>query len=260
MLSCRKEHPEPKPVPEPVKKVLLKDITIPSLPSPYYHFAYNADSTVAKASFADSFTNYEVSYANNRIAEMRNTTLGNHDTLRYVYDQTGKPTTINIFNRSNGMNRHVFFYYNVNQVKEIDWDKQDGKNGFVITRTLKFDYYPDGNVKTQSEHRPDLDGSPGANTTTLFEQYDDKINVDDFSLIHAGFSDHLILLQGFRIRKNNAGKETFTQDGDLNNNITTNTYTYNSDGTPSAKKQHLLFTAGPLVGRTFETSTGYTYY
>ena len=57
LLSCRKENrddpPNPPPSPQIEKKVLLKDITIPHLPSPYYHFEYNSDSLCTKANFAD---------------------------------------------------------------------------------------------------------------------------------------------------------------------------------------------------------------
>src|SRR5436309_1894963 len=85
-LSCRKEH-IPTPIttpPAPVKKILLKDITVPHLPSPYYHFEYRPDSAVAKVSFASEYTSYEVVYSGNRISEMRNNIIVNHDTLRYV--------------------------------------------------------------------------------------------------------------------------------------------------------------------------------
>jgi hypothetical protein len=53
LASCKKEQvitePNTPPPSEPERKVLLKDITIPRLPSPYYHFEYNADSTVSKS-------------------------------------------------------------------------------------------------------------------------------------------------------------------------------------------------------------------
>gem|GEM_PF-6222740 len=82
--------PPPPPPPDPVKKVLLKDITIPNLPSPYYHFEYNSDSLVTKVDFASGFSIYDVLYSGNNIAEMRNNIIVNHDTLRYLYDNTGK--------------------------------------------------------------------------------------------------------------------------------------------------------------------------
>src|SRR5678816_2981040 len=89
MVSCQKETVTIPSVPQASnKKILLKDITIPHLPSPYYHFEYNADSTVAKVSFDSGLTMYDLVYSGSRIGEMRNNIIVNHDTLRYVYDNT----------------------------------------------------------------------------------------------------------------------------------------------------------------------------
>src|SRR5215475_8477145 len=96
MVSCQKETITiPSVPPAPTQKILLKDITIPHLPSPYYHFEYNADSTVANASFDSGLTMYDVVYNGNRIGEMRNNIIVNHDTLRYVYDNMGRIQLIN---------------------------------------------------------------------------------------------------------------------------------------------------------------------
>src|SRR5215217_631818 len=99
IASCRKEHATmPDTPPDPAKKILLKDITIPRLPTPYYHFEYRTDSTVAKVSFASDFTMYDVFYDGNNIREMRNNILVNHDTLRYFYDNIGKLAVIKFIN------------------------------------------------------------------------------------------------------------------------------------------------------------------
>lgn len=269
IVSCKKNYPTnphlppPPPPPEaPAKKILLKDITIPHLPTPYYHFEYNRDSTVTKADFDSGLTMYDVLYNGNKISEMRNNIIVNHDTLRYIYDDAGKVSMINFINEGNVNYRHVFFGYDGDEVKEIDWDHKEGNVGFVIDRTLKFTYYPDGNVKTITERRPALNGSLESNSTLLFEQYDDKINVDDFDLVHDGIHDHLFLLQGFRLQRNNPGRETFS--GSLGTNTVgytvTYTYTYRTDKTPTLKAGNLLFTAGSQAGQRFQTSTFYTYY
>src|SRR5258708_6889866 len=88
LAACRKDHtplrPTPPPVSGPAKKVLLKDIVIPHLPSPYYHFEYNSDSLATKVDFASGYSIYDVLYKGNTIAEMRNNIIVNHDTLRYL--------------------------------------------------------------------------------------------------------------------------------------------------------------------------------
>src|SRR5882757_5705843 len=112
LASCKKDHttnPPTPPPPDPVKKVLLKDITIPNLPSPYYHLEYNSDSMITKVDFASGFSIYDVVYSGNRIAEMRNNIIVNHDTLRYLYDNAGKVFMINFINQENVLYRHVSF-------------------------------------------------------------------------------------------------------------------------------------------------------
>ena len=263
LISCRKDHPNNPHVPppaEPVRKILLKDITIPHIPSPYYHFEYNKDSTVSKADFASGFTIYDVIYSGNKIAEMRNNIFVNHDTLRYLYDNAGKVAMIKFISQENVVYRHVTFAYNGNQVKQIEWDHKEGDAGFLIDRTLTFTYHPDGNVKTITEHRPAHPGSPELTSVRQFEQYDNKINVEDFSIIHDGIHDHLFLLQGFRLQKNNPGKETFSAGAGLTAYTIDYTYTYNSDNTPSSKTGSLLYTDGSDAGKRFQTNAAYTYY
>jgi hypothetical protein len=263
LVSCKKDYTTNPPTPppsEPVKKVLLKDITIPNLPSPFYHFEYNSDSMVTKVDFASGFSIYDVIYSGNRIAEMRNNIIVNHDTLRYLYDNAGKVFMITFINQQNVLYRHVSFMYNGDQVKEIDWDHKVDNVGFLIDRRVTFTYHPDGNVKLITNHRPAQDGSPESTTTSLFGQYDDKINVEDFSLIHDTYHDHLFLLQGFHLQRNNPGKETFSAGAGFTAYTVNYTYKYNSDNSPSSKTGDLLFTDGSQAGQRFQTNSFYTYY
>jgi len=264
LVSCKKENGnsiEPPIVsPDaPTKHVLLKDIIIPRLPSPYYHFEYNMDSLVTKADFASGFTIYDVFYNGNKIREMRDNIIVNHDTLRYVYDNTGKLAMIKFINDANVIYRHASFTYNGSQIKEIEWDRKDGNAGFIIDRTITFNFYPDGNVKTITEHRPSLNGVAEYNSIKTFEQYDDKVNVDDFGLIHDGIHDHLFLLQGFRLQKGNPKKEMLSVNG-VDLYINDYTYTYNNDNTPSTKTGDFLYLSGPNAGQRFQTNSIYTYY
>jgi hypothetical protein len=215
---------------------------------------------VTKADFASGFTIYDVIYTGNKIAEMRNNIIVNHDTLRYLYDNAGKVSMIKFISQENVVYRHVTFAYNGGQVKEIEWDHKEGDAGFLIDRTLTFTYHPDGNVKTITEHRPAHQGSPELTAVRQFGQYDHKINVEDFSLIHDGIHDHLFLLQGFRLQKNNPGKETYSAGAGLTAYTVDYTYTYNSDNTPSSKTGDLLFTDGGDAGKRFRTNAAYTYY
>jgi hypothetical protein len=261
LLSCKKEH-NPQPVEPPVvhaKHILLKDISIPRLPAPYYHFEYNKDSLVTKADFASGFTIYDVLYDGSKISEMRNNIIVNHDTLRYVYDNNGKLTLIKFINTSNVIYRHAFFTYAGDLIKEIKWDHKQSDGSFFIDRTLSFSFYSDGNVKTITEHRPPTPGVPDYISVKTFEQYDDKINVDDFSLVHDGIHDHLFLLQGFRLQKNNPKKEMLSVN-DVNLYTIDYIYTYHNDNTPSNKAGDFLYLSGQYKGQKFQTNSFYTYY
>jgi hypothetical protein len=264
LFSCKKDHgnsikPPAVPPDIPTKHVLLKDITIPGLPSPYYHFEYNTDSLASKVDFASGFTNYDIFYSGNQIREMRNNIIVNHDTLRYVYNNIGKLAMINFIDDANVIYRHASFIYNGEQVQRIEWDRKEGNAGFLIDRTLTFTFYPDGNVKTIAEHRPSINGVPDYSSLMTFEQYDDKINVDDFGLIHDGIHDHLFLPQGFRLQKGNPKKEMLSVNG-VDFYTVDYTYTYNNDNTPSIKTGDLLFLSGSNAGQRFQTNSMYSYY
>jgi hypothetical protein len=258
VVSCKKDQVKQTVPVVPVKKVVLKDMVLSNLPSPYYHFEYAADSSVRKASFASDFNMYDVFYSGGRISEIRSNTLVNHDTLRYDYDNTGKLSMIRFINQSGVNFRRVMFSYAGQQLKEIGWEHKDANLSFINDRTLKFVYFPDGNVKDITELRPAINGQPAITFVTSFDQYDNKVNVDDFSLIHDSFHDHLFLLSGIRLQKNNPGKEVRTGDG--TNYTATYTYTNNTDGTPIVKSGSVFISAGSNAGQTFQVSSSYTYY
>lgn len=260
LLSCKKEQSANQVPPTlPEKHILLKDITIPNLPSPYYHFEYNADSMVTKADFGSGYTMYDIFYEGNRIREMRNNIIVNHDTLRYTYDNSGRVALIKFINSSNVVYRLVNFLYNGNFIKEIEWDRRVDGVGYIIDRTMSFTFYADGNVKTVTDHRPPVDGADDYISVKTFEQYDDNINVDDFSLIHDGIHDHLFLPQGFRLQKNNPKKEMLSVNGADYYTIDY-TYTYNNDNTPSDKAGDFLYLGGQYAGQHFAINTFYSYY
>jgi hypothetical protein len=259
IISCRKDNNNPISSPdEPNTKILLKDIIIPHLPSPYYHFEYGSDSLVSKADFASGYYMYDVLYDNGRIGEMRNNIIVNHDTLRYVYDNNGRVMMVNFIDQDNLLKRHVVFTYNAGKVSQIVWDHRTNTGDFMVDRTLTFTYHADGNLKDMTDHRPAVSGAGETNFTTHYDNYDDKINVDDFTLIHDGIHDHLLVLPGLHLQKNNPGKEWVTG---ITEEYTVNYhFTYNADHTPLLKSGELTFTSGTKAGQKFNVSTSYSYY
>jgi hypothetical protein len=166
---------------------------------------------------------------------------------------------IKFINEANIAYRLIFFFYEGNIINKIEWNIKEGNVGYYIDRRVTFDFYPDSNLKTMTDYRAAYNGSPEQTLTTLFEQYDGKINVDDFILTHDQFHDHLFLPQGFRLQRNNPGKETFTVNDSV---LYTNdySYVYNPDNTPSHKKGNFIYRSGPDAGKIFETNASYTYY
>src|SRR5262245_28311246 len=211
--ACGRDTMVTAPPPPPPAKALLKDIVIPLLPSPYYHFDYDTTGRIRAVSFASGFTMYDVTYAGNRIAELRNNILVNHDRLVYTYDDSGRVAMIRYIDSQEVTFTTVFFTYNGQQLTGLERDKRV-EGGFIIDKTMSFAYYADGNLKDLTEHRPPITGvQDEATYVTHYEQYDTGINVDAFGLLHDDFFDHLVFLPGVQLQKGNPRQEIRSGDG-----------------------------------------------
>jgi hypothetical protein len=258
LAACGGDYGIEAPSPAPTDKVLLKDVVIPRLPSPYYHFEYDNAGSIRSASFASGFTMYDVTYTGGRISEMRNNTLGNRDRLEYTYDDAGRVAVIEYVNPSNVIFTTLFFSFAGEKLTRIERNvRVDG--GFLIDKTMSFSYYADGNLRTLTVARPRIDGIQEATTAVdTFEQYDAGINVDGFSLIHDEFFDHLVLLPGVQLQQGNPGRQVRTGDGI---NFTVDyTYVYDDRERPRTKTGDLTITNGTQAGQRFQTLSEFTYY
>jgi hypothetical protein len=258
-FSCKKDKGTitPPPTIPPVPAVLLKDIVIPNLPSPYYHFEYDLEGKASFVSFASDLTRYNVVYNGNKISEMRNNIIVNKDTLRYSYDNTGKVEAVKYINEGGIVYTILFFTYDGQKLIEVERDKRLAA-GFIVDKTMMMTYYPDGNLKDITYHYLPFNGQTEGIFTISFEQYDTKINVDGFGLIHNDFFDHLVLLPGVQLQKNNPGKETLTGNG-LTYKVDY-TYTYNDRNLPLTKIGDLVITSGTDAGKHIQTNSTFTYY
>jgi hypothetical protein len=257
LTSCSSDQKVTAPPPPP-GSVLLKEIVIPNLPSPYYHFEYDAQGLVSLVSFASGLTKYDVTYAAGRISELGNNTLGNHDRLVYVYDDAGRVAAIKETDESGVVFTALFFTYAGDKLTELERDRRV-TGGFVIDKTMSFSYNPDGNLLELTEHRPAIDGlQPETTVKQRFDQYDDGINVDSFSLIHNDFFDHLVLLPAVHLQKSNPRRVTSTGDGD--NYTIDYTYTYDLRNRPLTTRGDLTFTTGSSAGQHFQVGSSFSYY
>jgi hypothetical protein len=256
LASCDSDDRMTAP-PPPLATGLLKDVVMPSLPSPYYHFEYDAAGKVSLVSFASGLTNYDVIYAGGRISEMRNNTFVNHDRLVYVYDAAGKVVAIRETDENNVVFTVLFFTYSGEKLIGLERDKRV-TGGFIIDKTMSFSYDPDGNLFELTDHRPAIEGLQTETTVKdRFEQYDNGSNVDAFSLIHNDFFDHLVLLPSVQLQKSNPRRVTRT--GDAENYTVDYTYTYDGRNRPLTTSGDLLFVTGPHTGEHFQVGSVFTY-
>ena len=257
LLACSDDASITDPLPITPPAALLKDIVIPNLPSPYYHFEYDAAYRIKVATFASDARVYEVTWQRDRIVKMTNT-VGSRDTLVYVYDAAGHVGTINYVDASGVVQAMVTLTYQGSQLTQLE-RRVRINSAFVTDKTMTFTYYTDGNLKDIVEKRPAITGIHAATTTTdHFDQYDTAINVDGFSLLHDDFNDSLILLPGVQLQQGNPAREVFTGDGP--NYTVDYTWSYDDQHRPITKSGDLAFTTGPRTGEHFSTLSTFTYY
>jgi hypothetical protein len=246
--------PPPPPAPAPAPPALLKDLVLSSLPSPYYHFEYDLSGKVNFASFASDFTRYDIKYSNGMISEMRNNILVNKDRLQYFYNNAGKVEAITYADSTGKVYKKVELFYNGDKLVKLERTKKINDE-FVKEKTTSLSYYTDGNLSDVNYHFL----LPSESSYTLhYEQYDNKVNVDGFSILHDEFFDHFFLLPGVQVQKNNPGKETLL--GAVDNYTVDYTYTYSDKNVPLNRSGDLVVTSGVNVGKRFHLSASYSYY
>jgi len=248
--------PPPPPPPPPLPAVLLRDIVIPNLPSPFYHFEYDATGRVVFASYASDLFRYDVRYNDGRISEMQNNIFVNHDRLQYVYDDAGRVASVRYVNESGVVFVALFLSYEGQQLTGLERDRRV-EGGFIVDKRMSLSYYADGNLKELTEH---LRSPDGTETTTVdrFEQYDDKTNVDGFSLIHDEFFDHFVLLPQVQLQKGNPARQVHSGDG-INFSVDYS-YVYDDRSRPLSKNGDLTMLNGSDAGRRFQIRSMFTYY
>jgi hypothetical protein len=122
---------------------------------------------------------------------------------------------------------------------------------------MAFAYHTDGNVSQIDDHIFAVGIQPEIISTTQFDQYDDKVNPADLDFL-SDLRDHLFLLPGVEIYKNNPGRIIHTG---TNPNFTLDlTYKYNSDNAPSERVIEGVVTTGSNAGERIDQKATYTYY
>jgi len=259
LSSCQKYNgtytpPTPRPAAQPV---LIKDIVVANLPSPYYHFEYAADGKISFVSFASDLTRYAVKYDGGRLVQMVNNSLGNTDKVDYFYDNTGKVNLVTYTDATGAVYVKNHLTYQGDKLISLERERIQG-GVFKVNKTMTFTYQADGNLSQILQHMPALQGAPEQSFIDHFEQYDDNVNTDGFELLHGDFFDHLVLLPGVKLQINNPRKISHTGDGD---NYTVNyTYTYNDRHQPLIKTGEVTIQTGAQAGQVVQIQSVISYY
>ena len=257
--ACKKNRGDIPTSPPAGKLPPLKTVVYQSLPSPYYHFEYDANGKVNKAAFASGAFTYNLFYHNNQVKEMKSILASTKISTTYQYDNAGRISLVKMSSEdgSQVFKRAFLSYDNQNRLTEIEWELNTAA-GFALQRTLSFLYNTDGNLREKKDHRHFIEGKQQEATyLDRFEQYDNKVNVDDFSLLHES-SEHLVLFPGVQLQHGNPLKLIRTGDG--TNYEITYTYSYNANKQPLQRIGSMLITNGPQSGQTFQLTAGYSYY
>jgi len=255
--SCADSSSAPEILP-PLTTTFLKDVVESNLPSPYYHFEYDANGVMTAASFASGLLSYQLTYENGRLSSQVNT-AGNHDQLAYDYDDFGRAAIVEYKHDAVDVFAVVTLVYEGQRLIRLERRRRLPNHELELNKELSFTYYANGNLQMLTTHTPAIAGvQPEATYEDLYEDYDDKVNVDAFTLIHAEFFDHLVLLPTVVLQKNNARR--VTRSGDVDNYQVDYSYTYDSKGRPLSQNGTLMFTSGANAGQQFQTQSVFTYY
>lgn len=189
---------------------------------------------------------------------MKMNIIPNKDVLQYSY-LDGDVSAINITDK-NGVNyrRAYLSYTPSHQLRQLDWVIKVADGGFVPEQTLLLSYNADGNLNELTTHYHAVGSQTDDLFTDKFDDYDDKVNVDAFSLLHSDQMHHLYLLPGIKIQLNNPRHNVRTGDG-VNYDVNY-TYTYDGKGRPVVKTGDLLWLSGSDSGKHFQVQTTYSYY
>ncbi|PWU00317.1 MAG: hypothetical protein C5B52_09120 [Bacteroidetes bacterium] len=254
--SCHKKYDTPEPSITDASNVLLKDVNIERLPSPYFTFQYDNSGFVTHVDFASKMIGWRVQYENNRVIRMVDS---NGDSLNYSYDKN-QVISIRHTKAASGEKtwHYEFIYYNSELLKEIKyWSFANGSTDSVLSRKVDLQYSPDNNLTEYDDFNVDANGSLSLVARVKFTGYDNGKNVDDFYLLKNFFEDFLYLPQ-IKLQRNNPALQMY--EGAVEDFTFEYKYSYNGDNIPVEKNANVSITRGPNTGQKFTSRSQYTYY
>jgi hypothetical protein len=256
VAGCGPDHPT-SPVNPASDTVRLKDVVLSSLPSPLYHFDYDASGRITGILYASQLASYDVIYTGNRVTEIRSRALANPVRLQYEYDEAGRVALVKYVDDS-GVFTVVFLTYDGPRLATFERDRRV-TGGFVIDKTMTMYYDGAGNLRDLITHRPAVEALQAESSTfDQFEDYDAGINVDGFSVIHDEFFDQLILLPGVQLQQTNPRHALHLGSGI--SFVVDYSYVYDEHNRPTSRTGNLTVTGGDQTGQAFVLSALFSYY
>src|SRR5689334_4476402 len=120
ITACGGDTPITNPGDQPLPTVRLKEIVIDRLPSPYYHFDYDATGRITAASYSGGFGSYEVRYTGDRIDRMINSGAAALAHIQYIYDDAGRVGGVKYVDRNGVTFTTVFYTYENGRLTNIE--------------------------------------------------------------------------------------------------------------------------------------------
>ena len=258
ITSCHKKYdvPQVPDTPSDARNILLKNVNIERLPSPYFTFQYDNSGFITDIDFASGFISWKVQYKNNRVIRMIDK-FG--DSLNYSYDKN-QVSSIHHVKSLNGDTtwNYEFTYFNSELLKEIRWWAfPAGGSDSVLSRKVSFQYNDDNNLVEYDDFGLDNDSNLVVVARVKFTGYDNGKNVDDFYLVKNFLEDFLFLPQ-VKLQRNNPA--ILTYEGTNEDYTFEYKYNYNGDNVPIEKNANVSITRGPNSGQKFTSRSQYTYY
>lgn len=262
LFSCRKgkDNPSETPAsPYPFVAQKLKEINITGSLTPYYHFEYNSDKQISNFNFSNGLI-YDITYTGDNLTLMKNNTAGtSKDSVKYEY-AGNKLTSIIVATGSGFAYRRAFLtYYNSGQLQKLEWEMKLDNEPFAKEQSFTFTYYADGNVKEIVQQYFAIGQLPATTFTDRYENYDNKINVDGFTLAQPSRFNIPVLIPGITLQVNNVGRIVRTGGAAVTYKVNY-TYTYDANGRPLVKSGDFVNTSGPDTGQHYQLQTTYSYY
>ena len=263
-IGCKKYDdpltPDQPPLPLPIddiRTVLLKDIDAQSLPGPFYHFTYDSLHYVNQIDFASGFAIYDVEYKNRRVSKMTNRI--NENIFLYHYSNN-RVSEITEFSGST-MNKTFSYrlsYNSLNQLSQVDWIFYSNNGAIDTVKKEVLTYLPDGNLAAMAHYYSTAPGQPlQLSSRDEFSDYDNQVNVDDFSVLKHDFFAAYLFLPQVRLQKNNPRRQHIIS----NENEYDIVYSYQyQNGLPVSKTGIVTQKRGTVIEAPKTVTTQFSYY